>query len=188
MAMIAWCAFTRDQRFQLRGVVALFTSWVFLGNILAVAFSSVGPCFYFEFYGDRTFLPLMERLQSYTDGFGLRATQAMQFLLQTSGKEAWGAGISAMPSLHVAMATLFVLFCRHRFNAIWPTVLASIFLMLILVGSVHLGWHYAVDGIVSIIVAPLIWWASGRFVDWAEARELRRRGAAQGSVAELVAA
>ena len=33
---------------------------------------------------------------------------------------------------------------------------------IILAGSVQLGWHYALDGYVSISVARLIWWASAR--------------------------
>jgi hypothetical protein len=33
---------------------------------------------------------------------------------------------------------------------------------LILVGSVYLGWHYAVDGIGVVASALLLWWAMGR--------------------------
>ena len=50
-----------------------------------------------------------------------------------------GAGISAMPSLHVAMAVFWT----------W-------------IGSFHLGWHYALDGLVSLIGVILIW----RFARW----------------------
>jgi hypothetical protein len=36
----------------------------------------------------------------------------------------------------------------------------------ILFGSIYLGWHYAVDGYVSIAVTYLIWRFSGHIIDW----------------------
>ena len=41
---------------------------------------------------------------------------------------------------------------------------AIIYAILILVGSVHLGWHYAIDGYVSIAGMLAIWGAVGWFV------------------------
>lgn len=72
------------------------------------------------------------------------------------------AGISAFPSLHLANATLFVLLASQisRFVA----VLAIAFCAIILVLSVHLGWHYAVDGYFSILATALIW----EVVGWAQ--------------------
>jgi membrane-associated phospholipid phosphatase len=68
-----------------------------------------------------------------------------------------GAGISAMPSMHVAMALLFAL-------AIAPvSKLAKIggytFFATIQVATVHLAAHYAVDGYVSIVVTLSLWMA-----------------------------
>jgi len=33
-----------------------------------------------------------------------------------------------------------------------------------MVGSVHLGWHYAVDGYLSIVLTVLLWRVVGHFV------------------------
>ena len=40
------------------------------------------------------------------------------------------------------------------------------FAAIILVATVHLGWHYAIDGYAGILSAWLLWWACGRLVRW----------------------
>ncbi len=37
----------------------------------------------------------------------------------------------------------------------------GIFALCILVGSVHLGWHYAVDGYIGAAIAAAIWFGVG---------------------------
>jgi hypothetical protein len=37
-----------------------------------------------------------------------------------------------------------------------------VFAILIWIGSIHLSWHYAVDGEASALLIPPIWWLSGR--------------------------
>jgi membrane-associated phospholipid phosphatase len=80
------------------------------------------------------------------------------------GDNSLGRGMSAMPSMHVATSTLFALFA-WRVSPRWG-VAATAFLAVICIASVHLGYHYALDGLVSIPVVALLWWASGL---WARA-------------------
>lgn len=71
-----------------------------------------------------------------------------------------GAGISAMPSVHVGIALWVALVCRAyqpRLQSIGWAFFATI-----LIGSVHLGWHYAVDGLASIAIAGLAWRLAAR--------------------------
>ena len=61
--------------------------------------------------------------------------------------------------MHVAMAALIAI-------AAWKVsrrlgALAWAFALLILVGSVQLGWHYAVDGYLSLLLVPPIWLLAG---------------------------
>jgi membrane-associated phospholipid phosphatase len=77
-----------------------------------------------------------------------------------------GTGISAFPSIHVAIATLYAL-VGWRISR-FARVVSLAFLATILVGSIHLGWHYSLDGYASIIGTCAIY----RAVGWA-----LRRGA-----------
>lgn len=58
-----------------------------------------------------------------------------------------------MPSMHIATATVLLL-------SAWQTKwlpLAILFLLLTFVGSVHLGYHYAVDAPVAMVIAVICW-------------------------------
>jgi hypothetical protein len=39
---------------------------------------------------------------------------------------------------------------------------ATGYMLLIWIGSVHLGWHYFSDGLVSLVMITVIWWVVGR--------------------------
>jgi len=60
-------------------------------------------------------------------------------------------GISAMPSMHVA-CTALIAASMWTYGLVWR-VFGALFLALIMLGSVHLGWHYAVDAYVGVGVA-----------------------------------
>lgn len=169
-----WVCFANNPKLQLRGLLCYVLSWSVLGGATAVGFSSVGPCFYEKFYGSPRFAPLMDRLEAISAHNELMAFRAMTYLTESLGKDYIGGGISAMPSLHVAMALLSFLCVYSYSNSRTLKVLSGLFGLAILIGSVHLGWHYAWDGIISIIGVSLFWWGSGRFVDWVERREARQ--------------
>jgi membrane-associated phospholipid phosphatase len=70
-----------------------------------------------------------------------------------------GGGISAMPSMHLGAASIYVLAAR-RTPWIVPAVL---FWAIIFVCSGYFGYHYWVDGIVAAMVASACWSAAKRF-------------------------
>jgi membrane-associated phospholipid phosphatase len=82
-----------------------------------------------------------------------------------------GAGMSAMPSMHVAIAVLFPLVCWRVQR--WLGIVAAIYAVVVLITSVHLAWHYAVDGYVGAAGMIVIWWIVGRVL--ARRDETRRR-------------
>jgi hypothetical protein len=67
-----------------------------------------------------------------------------------------GVGISAMPSVHVSTAFLLMLVGWKAGRV--PGFFLTVFFSIIMAGSVHLAWHYAVDGYAGCVVTSLIWW------------------------------
>jgi hypothetical protein len=164
-----WLVLTRNRKFQIQAALSFQLAWLFMGGLLAIAFASVGPCFVDDFLGSDHYAPLMARLPE-----DLHSVTAMKYLLASRGSEAIGGGISAMPSLHVAITVLIGLCLRDR----WPRwqSLAWVYAVVIYVGSIHLGWHYASDGIVSALGMVAIWKAAGWYVAWLSRTPLAAAG------------
>lgn len=142
-------------------LVAYALCWLIAGNGLATLFSSAGPVYYEVLgFGD-TFAPLMAELREIDKVAPVWALDVHELLWQryASGEN---FGISAFPSMHLASSTLFMLYgFRH---SRWAGGALAIFLGLIMVGSVHLAWHYAIDGYAGILIALGGWWLAGRLV------------------------
>ena len=153
-----------DRRLRARFFLAAVLSWIVVGTLLAALLSSAGPCYFEAVTGSDRFRPLMDYLRTVGVPFGPTAPDIQQALWSdhVSGS-AEGYGVSAMPSMHVASTVLFALlgWRLHRGLGAVLTVFAAV----ILVGSVHLGWHYALDGYVAIAATLGIWWGAGRIVD-----------------------
>lgn len=157
---------------RMRFLLSYVLCWFLIGNGLATAFPSAGPCFYHYFVtGPNPFGPLMTYLHGVAEHYRLPSVLAQEYLWSISEQDiaALGSGISAMPSMHISTTFLAVLVCWGRHPALrWGSILL---LVLVMAGSVHLGWHYAVDGYVAIAATGAIWHAVGRVVE----RDTRHR-------------
>ena len=80
------------------------------------------------------------------------------------------SGITAMPSMHVSIAVLMALL-GWRVNRLAGWIF-TIYCGFIMIGSIHLGWHYAVDGYVSLVMTIAIWHLCG----WISRRMTSGRG------------
>ena len=120
---------------------------------------------------------MLDQLHRINEQHPLMAMGAMRYLGSTIGQDRVGGGISAMPSLHVTIATLCFLVSLTYSTSRLLKLATGLFAATIYIGSVHLGWHYASDGLVGIVAVTLIWWATGRYVDYLDARDLARQPA-----------
>ncbi|QNN25043.1 hypothetical protein HED60_23115 [Planctomycetales bacterium ZRK34] len=139
-AALVWACWSDHGR---RLLLAWVMLWTFGGTVLALLLSSSGP-----FYAE-----------------GLTQTGSVSAAWQARLAEAWcsgrqfpGSGISAMPSMHVGVACLVALAAYNRRYWLWPAALA--FLMLTQIVTVVQGWHWSIDGYVSIVLAMLAWMIS----------------------------
>ncbi|MBB5687780.1 phosphatase PAP2 family protein [Sphingobium boeckii] len=153
----------KNYEIRLRLVTCWLMSWMLIGSAAAWLFGSAGPCYYNALIGpNESFALLNHQLvqlaaQAQDAGVTIRTLGYQPQLLSTfldPELEAVG-GISAMPSMHVAMATLFAIggFQIRR----WLGWTMCVYTVLIWVGSIHFGWHYATDGIVGAAMMFGLW-------------------------------
>jgi PAP2 superfamily len=167
------CAFLPASTYRLRTqyLLSYIMTWIGIGSVLAFLLPSAGPCFYMQFIGPAPeFQALMDRLATQQAALGspISALTFQDRLLAQFGSDslAIGAGISAMPSVHNGLAILFA-FAGFSINRKLGWVM-SFYALMIWIGSIHLGWHYALDGLVALPLISGIWWAAGRTADWLE--------------------
>lgn len=136
-------------------LVAYVLIWAIGGNGIATLFSSAGPVYFQMLEHGSTYTPLMETLRAFNEISPVWALDVHDMLWQGLTGEGPVKGISAMPSMHVASSVLMTLYA-YRY-ARWAGHIMTAFTVLIMLGSVHLAWHYAIDGYVSILLTLGCW-------------------------------
>lgn len=151
-----FCVTPRAEALRLRFVLTFTLAWALVGNVVASTTVTAGPAFYGLATGDYDrFAEIAGFLQSTHNTTAM--TQSYLWAMHEAGTGGLGSGISAFPSMHVAVTTVCALFLseydkRLRLPA-WG------YLAIICLSSVYLGWHYAVDGYAAILMTVGIYWA-----------------------------
>ena len=133
--------------------------FVLVGMLMAAWLSSAGPIYDGQIYGDgQTFAPLIDRLAAQSAEMPqIRAVRLQDYLLRIHETDGvgFGSGISAMPSMHIVLVLIWM-FAAWHIHKVIGLVMAA-YTAIIWIGSVHLGWHYFVDGLVSLVVIWALW-------------------------------
>jgi hypothetical protein len=125
-----------------------------LGICGAYLLASVGPIFYDRVFGTQVFSALVADLSPGAPR--MMVAQQLLWDAYSSHSVTLGNGISAMPSIHVALAMWVAMVAQGtRFS-----IPARIYFALIWIGSVHLGWHYFSDGLVAGLGVLALWKAA----------------------------
>src|SRR6185437_4837193 len=141
---------------RMQFLLSFALSWFVAGNVLAVIFSSAGPCYYGYLHTPDPYAAQLVYLRGVSEHWPLESAMLQDMLWKTyAATKGVNFGISAMPSMHVLIAVL-VAILGLRTNRWLGGVLAA-FAAVIVVGSVHLGWHYAVDAIAAVGLAIALW-------------------------------
>lgn len=179
---VMFFAFARiDSRVRRQFFLSYVLSWTLIGGLMATLLASVGPCFVGPMLGNPAFDAQMAYLNAANEQVPIMVLPVQELLLEWYGKaeDGLGSGITAMPSMHCAIAFLFWIAVR-RIHARWGTFF-GVFFFVIWVSSVHLAYHYAVDGLVSLLAVAAIWWLSEKVVTGWDAF-LARREASQATL------
>jgi hypothetical protein len=159
---VVWQSFRAPSLGRTRLLLAITMTYSLLGNLGAILLSSGGPVYYERLVGQHS--PYGRQAAFLSHFRRLHATRIQENIwqwLQTHTYVPFGS-ISAMPSMHVALTSLVALGCWQRSR--WLGAVAWGYVAMIMLGSVHLNWHYAIDGYVALLGTLLIWWLSGRLV------------------------
>jgi hypothetical protein len=142
LTMLAIILCLRESTKKVQALLSYFLI-LFTGSIGQYALPSAGPLFHQPIPLE----PWVAEAKAYLWQDYLRAGGSI------------GTGISAMPSIHVAIALWLALVVRSYVPKLWPIGFG--YFALIAVGSVALGWHYVSDGLVAIAGTLLVWRAAG---------------------------
>lgn len=159
---VLFFAFARlDPVLRRRFFLSYILAWTVIGGAMATALASVGPVFLEPLIGDPTFAPQMAYLYASNQDVPIMVLPVQEMLLDWYGRaeNGLGSGITAMPSMHCAIAFLYWLAMR-RVDRAWG-LFFGVFAAITWISSVHLAYHYAVDGLVSLFAILAIWRVSG---------------------------
>ncbi len=158
-------SFDRDNAVRRNSfLIAMVLTWVIGGNLLAAIFSSAGPVYYEVLGYGSEFVPLLDKLHEFAEISPVWALDVHAMLIDGYLNDGPVKGISAMPSMHVASAVMMACFGFSWRK--WAGWLLVAFAIVIQLGSVHLAWHYAIDGYFGAIIGLVCWYVACKLAEW----------------------
>jgi hypothetical protein len=145
--VLAYFAMIPDRKTHVSFYTAYFAMWIF-GGLLAVAIPSLGPIYTHPEWFFHLNIGMARKLQ------GQLMTHYESALAHPEKYKVFiYEGIAAFPSLHVGIAAIFAFFV-FKVNRVVGAFFFG-YVVIVQIGSVLLGWHYAIDGYFAIGMAYL---------------------------------
>lgn len=145
--VLAYFAMTPDRKAHVSFYTAYFAMWIF-GGLLSVALPSLGPVYthpeWFTNLNAAIAGKLQTQLMTHYEAALAHPEKYKVFIYE---------GVAAFPSLHVGIAAIFAFFVFQVNRGIGAFFIA--YAVIVQIGSVLLGWHYAIDGYFAIGMAYL---------------------------------
>lgn len=145
-------------------LIALF----YIGRLLGVLNPVRGPAF---------FRPdVFSYLDGSATGDAMRMIVTVMTLTPDQAKHSGGillGGVSAMPSLHVAMVAVTAYWLA--FAARWTLWITVPWVLLVWTSTVVLGWHYILDGVGGIALGAMCIWITMTLLSALERNEFPRK-------------
>lgn len=157
--LLGACFMRPDSRVRLQFLIAFLLCWSIGGNLLATVFSSAGPVYYARLGLGDTFAGLMGLLQTHAETGAITVINTQNLLWDLHTQSQPLHAISAFPSMHVTSSVLMAIFLSRLSRTLGT--FAWLFALGIMIGSVLLAWHYAVDGLAGGLIALAGWGAAG---------------------------
>jgi membrane-associated phospholipid phosphatase len=160
--LLGACFLRPDNPVRMQYLLAVLLVWALGGNLIATLFSSAGPVYFAQIGLGDTYAGLMGALQAHAATAGVTVVNSQALLWTMHVSDTPVNAISAFPSMHVASSVLMAIFLRRLSWLLG--IFASVFAVAIMIGSVLLAWHYAVDGYAGALIAVACWYFAGLLV------------------------
>lgn len=148
---------THRRRVRREHYFAAFTAIWIPGILIGLAFPSHGPCYVDPQHFPAAGMYIARMVQGWLwERYCLLDT----ITVYGDGGLQFGCGLMAMPSMHITVAALYAMFL-WREGGLWRWG-SMVYAILVFLGSIYSGWHYAIDGYVGVAIAALCMWFTGK--------------------------
>ena len=139
----------RDPRKRDHYLRSFMAIWI-IGVMIGLAAPSHGPCYVSPGEFPSPGMDIARMLQTLV---WEQYVATREITLTGLGNLKLGCGLMAMPSMHLTVCCLYAVFFWNEGK--WLRRISVAYALVIFLGSLYSGWHYAIDGYAGLVIAWL---------------------------------